>query len=374
MYENKIITEPASLMKRIARDSLAGHWKQMFLAVFIYFIMTQYIADILDTIFARYETIELYGEQITQNVSFVGTVYTVLLTGAFSYGLALLLLTFFRTKKVDNKLIFEGFSLLGKSILLQLLICVKVALWSLLFVVPGIIAAINYSMSFYVLADHPDYGPMQCINESKRMMRGNKSQYLFMWLSFIGWYFVALLIEELVMAPFNQTQGAGVLIGEFIGMVPSVYLVVYIYVTRTVFYELLTGNLVVMRPDQEVVNQGVNPDNFVNADYQVHEDGYAGPDMGGYSEPNSGGYSESNSGGYEEPNSDGYAEPNSGSYEEPNAGSCEEPNAGGYEEPNAPEEPYRYGSGDEYRSVDEYRSGDEVDDFGGPKDDNEGDL
>ena len=63
-------------------------------------------------------------------------------------------------------------------------------LWSLLFVIPGIIAAFSYAMVPYVLADNPWMTATEAIVESKILMRGNKWRLFCLNLSFIGWYFL----------------------------------------------------------------------------------------------------------------------------------------------------------------------------------------
>ena len=269
-----IVTEPSALMRRIARDALKGRWKEMFLGIAIYTILTGYVKSILDMLFPFYRTVDYFGQQLMVNTSFVGSLYQVVLTGAFAYGLALFMLTFFRTRRIDNKLLFEGFSMIVKTILLQIVMTVFIFLWSLLFVIPGIIAALRYSMAFYILADHPEYSITQCINESKARMRGNCGKYFLMMLSFIGWAIVSSLASELIAAPLTTATGVsiGSIVGYFIALVPSIFLAVYVKTTETVFYELLTQNLVVMVPDQHVQDQGVKPDNMVNANYEVHEE------------------------------------------------------------------------------------------------------
>lgn len=267
---NHIVLEPAGLIRKIARETLRGHWKEMFIAMFIYTLLTGYVSAVLDTIFPNIQTLDLYGQYLSYNASFVGSIYEVLLTGAFMYGLALFMLTFFRTKRTDNKLLFEGFSMLGKTILLQIVITVFIFLWTLLFIIPGIIAAIRYSMAFYILADHPEYSVTQCINESKARMRGNCGKYFTLMLSFIGWAFVASMAQGLILAPMGGIAGS--LIGNLIALVPMVFLYVYVKTAETVFYELLTQNLVVMVPDQHVRDNGVDPGNMVNANYEIHEE------------------------------------------------------------------------------------------------------
>ena len=60
-------------------------------------------------------------------------------------------------------------------------------LWSLLFVIPGIVAAYSYSQTIYIMLDHPEMSAMEAIAASKQMMRGHKAEYFVLELSFFGW-------------------------------------------------------------------------------------------------------------------------------------------------------------------------------------------
>jgi uncharacterized membrane protein len=83
--------------------------------------------------------------------------------------------------------VFSGFRNLGSSIALYFIMLIFILLWSLLLLIPGIIAGIRYSMSFYALCDNPDSGAMNALNKSKELMKGNKMQLFLLWLSFLGW-------------------------------------------------------------------------------------------------------------------------------------------------------------------------------------------
>ena len=63
----------------------------------------------------------------------------------------------------------------------------------MLFVIPGIIKACSYSMTYYIKLEHPEYTANQAITESRNMMRGYKMQYFLLKLSFIGWYILGAL-------------------------------------------------------------------------------------------------------------------------------------------------------------------------------------
>ena len=92
-------------------------------------------------------------------------------------------------RRQENSLwnLMDGFQHFLKIIGLWIMMAVYVFLWSLLLVIPGIIAAYRYRQALYLLLDHPDMSVGGCIRESKRLMRGHKAELFVLDLSFIGW-------------------------------------------------------------------------------------------------------------------------------------------------------------------------------------------
>lgn len=89
---------------------------------------------------------------------------------------------------------FRGFQDdFGGTLLIGFLTGLFTALWSLLFVIPGIVKYYAYSMAYYVKADHPDYNWKACVDESRRLMNGHKWEKFVLDLSFIGWSLVGSL-------------------------------------------------------------------------------------------------------------------------------------------------------------------------------------
>lgn len=66
-------------------------------------------------------------------------------------------------------------------------------LWTLLFVIPGIIKSYSYLMVPYILTDNPNMGADKAITLSRKMMDGNKADAFVLHLSFIGWYLLGAL-------------------------------------------------------------------------------------------------------------------------------------------------------------------------------------
>ena len=117
--------------------------------------------------------------------------------------------------------LLDGFGFFFKIILLSIVQYIFIALWSLLLVFPGIIAAYRYRMAIYLLVDDPSRGVMECLRLSGEMMKGHKWELFVLDLSFIGWGFLAML--------------------PVIGYAVQVWTVPYMSMTKALYYENLSG-------------------------------------------------------------------------------------------------------------------------------------
>ena len=86
-------------------------------------------------------------------------------------------------------------------------------LWTLLFIVPGIIKALAYFMTPYILADSKNVSPTQALKLSMRMTQGHKGKIFVMGLSFIGWAILTGLTCGILgifyTGPYMETSFAG---------------------------------------------------------------------------------------------------------------------------------------------------------------------
>lgn len=101
------------------------------------------------------------------------------------------------------------------NIITGVLYTVFISLWSMLFVIPGIIKSFSYSMTFYVKNDNPGMSANDAITESRRLMDGYKMKYFMLQLSFIGW----------------------LIVGSFCLGVGTLWVAAYMESARAVFYE-----------------------------------------------------------------------------------------------------------------------------------------
>lgn len=125
----------------------------------------------------------------------VGQIAAILLAGPISYGVASMFLKQTRTgEKMDIPDIINVFKDdFSNTFLIGLMTFIFTFLWSLLFVIPGIVKKYAYSMAMYIKNDNPDYDWKRCIDESQEMMRGHKAELFILDLSFLGWMIVGTL-------------------------------------------------------------------------------------------------------------------------------------------------------------------------------------
>lgn len=107
--------------------------------------------------------------------------------------------------------LFERFGIFFKALGLRLFMLLFIILWTMLLVVPGIIAVYRYSMAAYLMAEYPDMGIREAVNRSKELMKGNKGRLFCLDLSFIGWWLLSSLtfgILGLWITPYWNTARA----------------------------------------------------------------------------------------------------------------------------------------------------------------------
>jgi uncharacterized membrane protein len=81
----------------------------------------------------------------------------------------------------------------GNIVVTMFMMNLKIFLWSLLFIIPGIIKAYEYRMVPYILAEHPEMSYSEVLEASSRMMDGQKMNAFILDLSFIGWEILNIL-------------------------------------------------------------------------------------------------------------------------------------------------------------------------------------
>jgi uncharacterized membrane protein len=122
-----------------------------------------------------------------------------------------------REERANIADLFLGFKRFKDTFLLNFFTSLFVMLWTLLLIVPGIIAAIRYSMAYLIMAENPDMTALESITASKMLMEGHKMDFFSFVFSFAGWFLLGIF-----------TIGIGFL-----------YLVPYYNAAKVEFYEAI---------------------------------------------------------------------------------------------------------------------------------------
>jgi len=144
-------------------------------------------------------------------IPYIGPIIALVLTGPLQIGEAVFFLTLVRRDRPEFEMMFRGFRNFGNALGAYLLAALFIFLWSLLLIIPGIIAGLAYSQVFYLMAQDQRLGPLEAIRTSKRMMAGHKWKLFCLGLRFFGWAMLCILtlgIGFLWLTPYMNTAYA----------------------------------------------------------------------------------------------------------------------------------------------------------------------
>ena len=132
---------------------------------------------------------------------------TIIITPAFTISLLRVYLNLANGVNPEVKDTFSGFDDFWSAFKVTFLVGLFTFLWSLLFIVPGIIKACSYSQATLIVAENKGMSALKAINLSKAMMEGHKMDYFILGLSFIGWEIVSAFTFGLLyiwLMPYMQ--------------------------------------------------------------------------------------------------------------------------------------------------------------------------
>ena len=267
---NRIITEKVKTLKAMGKQALHGHWAEAILFTLLCEIIVTG-PSVAYSALSEHAQSSIFGNTLAM----VLNVYGIFVHGPISLSLANFFIKLFRQEKLDKAgvEIKYGFGQVKKALSIYIRVLLLTWLGSLFFLIPGIIAALNYSQAFYILADDPTKSPSQCMFESKFIMRGNKMKYISLIISFVGWYLLAAIpagICHIVLDSSTiQMMRDFILQGDMYNaliyasiahpivnvlLFLQVIITPYVNASKVSFFDILCGKLVVKQYDDISVN------------------------------------------------------------------------------------------------------------------------
>ena len=185
-----------------AKESLKGKYIIACIMVFIYMVVSEGLG-IVDSVLSVNSILNgtFLNTQDSQPVW--PSIITTILQAFLIVGYTTSMLNIAKGKNVKLGDMLSNWRLGFKAMCLILLETIYILLWSMLFVVPGIIKIYSYSMALYILIEDPSKGINECITESREMMNGYKFDLFAMQICFALIGFVATLaIVAVTLIPF----------------------------------------------------------------------------------------------------------------------------------------------------------------------------
>ena len=187
-------------LKNRAKESLKGKYGEaikLLLITFAISFATGFVIGFLNL-----------DEDIAELIS---SIVSLAVAGLLGFGTVSFFLKISRNETVTYKELFSKINMCFSYLAISLLVGLFTALWSLLLIIPGIIAAINYSLVYFVKLDNPELGALEVLRKSKEMMNGHKWDFFVLILSFLGWAILGIFtlgILYLWLVPYMQVTYA----------------------------------------------------------------------------------------------------------------------------------------------------------------------
>ena len=191
-------------LKENARKSLQGKYGQAITMIIVLGVITGAASDI-PVIFKP------DSELTASIISSVCTIISAVLSSFFILGSVSFYLKISRNEEVTWKELFSKTNLWLVCLLSTILVNIFVGLWSLLLIIPGIIAAYSYSMVQFILVDNENLTALEAMKKSKEMMNGHKMELFKLHISFLGWIILSVFTFGILffwLAPYVSTATA----------------------------------------------------------------------------------------------------------------------------------------------------------------------
>jgi uncharacterized membrane protein len=197
-------------LKSDAKRQLEGKW-----GIAVAFVAIIYVGSVLlGILVSRLQPIPdnpLESLEYLTSGPKLSNIITLIISGPLAFAGCRFFYRLINGQQLSLRILAEGFENFLSTFVLFLVVTVKIFLWSLLLVVPGIIASFRYSQAFYILQEDPSKGALAVIRESSEMMKGHKTDYFICMLSFIGWSILVALtlgLAGLYVWPYYHTTFA----------------------------------------------------------------------------------------------------------------------------------------------------------------------
>ncbi len=225
-----------------AKEALKGNWQTAMLVAFFsgfFGTVLQVLQLVLLPDQASFPTPEGYLEallglrQSTWTLLLVWSVLGLAITPVLGLGCNHYFIERTRGNDLGFFGLFSRMGAIGQALWLYVRMGVQIFLWSLLLIVPGIIAAIRYSMAPYYLAEDPSISAAEALRRSKAAMAERKMNFFMLVISFLGWTMLATLLQTYLCQ-------VNFVLGTVAGLALQVWVAAYQNASVACFYRVVS--------------------------------------------------------------------------------------------------------------------------------------
>ena len=235
-----------SELKSEARRIITSHAPRIFIITAVYLLTTTVLAEFqyrlsgVETFFIQLEEHLIAGVLPTPGMLIsespqLGVILALLImifTPVIQAGYKSYCLKLSRNNEAEPKSLLDGFLFFLKIIAMHIIISIVTCIATFIFIFPGFIVHYSYRQAYYIMLDNPEKGVIDCLRESRRLMRGNKLDLFLIDISFLGWFLVDMLVVILLPLPFMFP-------------IVQIWLTPFSGLTYTQYYNALIGRLAV---------------------------------------------------------------------------------------------------------------------------------
>jgi uncharacterized membrane protein len=213
---DEYVRPPLREFTRRARQALRGRWGDAVLMNLLFSVLMILFAGIIRAV--NFVVIGLFtllspdaGPAVASPLLLLFNILEIAVLAALTLGCYRYFLRLFRGEELQIADLFAGFRQMGTALGVRLLSTLIILLWTLLLIIPGIIASYRYSMIYFVLADDPSCGVLEALRRSAYIMQGRKWAAFLLSFRFIGWAILSLFtfgFGVLWLAPYIMSSYA----------------------------------------------------------------------------------------------------------------------------------------------------------------------
>jgi uncharacterized membrane protein len=197
-----------------AKVALSGKWVLAIKTFFVYWVVVSaisFLVMVLSVVFKTSLGVNAQFGPIAAIINLLQLVNNFVVSPVMTFGFMYFFLLLSRGQTPELTDMFTGFNRILTIALTSFFKILFILLWSLLFIIPGILASLSYSQTFFILADDSSIGALDAIKKSKEMMYGHRNDYAYLLFRFFGLTllcFLTLGIGFIWLIPYTQVTFA----------------------------------------------------------------------------------------------------------------------------------------------------------------------